>query len=168
MHNHNHIIRDFNLEDSKQITRLFNEFGRYLRDLDTTDLNLILSPANYGDISLAGLLQNIKEKDGKILVVEIAEKIVGFISGVVLHVGFKPDEMDCKPHLMGRVTTLFISKDFRGLGLGLELIEKIETFFREQKCYKVNIEVFGPNNNALNFYEKHKYRVRNYDLVKLL
>ena len=37
------------------------------------------------------------------------------------------------------------------------LLEKMENYFKEMNCKRINIEVFGPNKDGLNFYTKNGY-----------
>lgn len=146
----------------------FFEFGDYIKNSDKTVLDLLLVPDNYGPLFFNKMLQNVKTKNGILYVLEIDKKVCGFIAGVIFDAGIKNNELDCKPHRMGRVADLFVTECYRGLGYGSKMLGKMEKYFKMKKCFKVNIEVFAPNVDAYYFYKKHKYQDRNIDLVKKL
>ena len=66
----------------------------------------------------------------------------------------------------GSVIELIISKESRGTGIGRALLNKIETYFSSIGCKRINIEVFGPNKSAYNFYSKNGYADRDYIVSK--
>lgn len=161
-------IREFNEKDEQELIALFFEFGTYIKYLDKNYLDLLIVREDYGQVFYKKMINDVKNKDGKLYIAEDNGKIIGFIAGVILEVGNQEDESDCKPHRMGRIIDLYLSEKYRGKGYGSKLIEKMESYFKEKNCYKVNIEVFGPNVKAYKFYKKHGFSERNIDLVKVL
>ena len=57
---------------------------------------------------------------------------------------------------------------YRGLRLGKKLMRQMENYFKKNKCDAIRVEVFAPNKNAHNFYERLDYLDRVIDMVKLL
>ncbi len=161
-------IRGLQPQDRTKLITLFTEFGHYLEKLDQVALKLLIVPKNYGEFFYQKMIGDVEKKQGKVWVVEVEEEIVGFIAGVVIEVGDSLDEIDCKAHLMGRVIELFINEKYRNQGLGKKLMEEMIDYFKVKGCYKVNIEVFGPNQNAYHFYKKLGFQDRSYDLTKVL
>ena len=47
-------------------------------------------------------------------------------------------------------------------------MKKIEEYLKSAGCVRVTIEVYGPNKNALNFYDKNGYEVVEYYVTKRL
>lgn len=164
----NIIIREFVGKDEAGLIKLFFEFGDYLKELDKKYLSLIIVPNNYGQAFYQKMITDVKNKKGKIFILEDSKKIVGFVAGVILEVGERDDEIDCRSHRMGRVIELFITKKYRSLGYGSKLMSEILKYFKKNNCYKVNIEVFRPNVSAYNFYKKHGFTERNIDMVKVI
>jgi ribosomal protein S18 acetylase RimI-like enzyme len=160
-------IREYQNNDQAQIIQLFFEFGKYLQQLDKASLDLIIVPQDYGQKFCAKMLQDVAKNRGKIYVLENPnQQVVGFIAGVIFQIGNSDEELDCKPHTMGRIIELFINQNYRGQGLGTKLMQKMEQYFKEQQCYKINIEVFAPNVDSYRFYKSHGYIDRNIDLAK--
>lgn len=161
-------IRKIKSNDKSQLIKLFFEFGQYLASLDKNTFNLLIVPDNYGERFYMRMIENVEKNNGIIYVLKTDSCVVGFVAGVIFEVGNKKDEIDCKPHRMGRVIELFINHTHRGQGLGKKLMEKVLDYFKDQNCYKVNIEVFAPNQKAYFFYKKLGFQDRSYDLIKLL
>jgi ribosomal protein S18 acetylase RimI-like enzyme len=161
-------IIEFKKEYKEQIIKLFFEFGGYLKKLDENHLNLITVPDNYGEYYYKNLIDETVKKDGKILLLMDGEKVAGFIAGILKKIGETDKELDCKPHLMGRVIELYISKNSRHKGFGSKLMAEMVKYFKSKNCYKVNIEAFGPNTRAIEFYQKQGFEVRNVDLTKVI
>ena len=161
-------IRESVESDKSSLIKLFFEFGEFLKKTDEKYLNMLLVPEDYGQRYYKMMIDDVEKKQGKIYVVEDSERLVGFIAGVILEVGNNEEEFDFKPHRMGRVIELFLEEKYRGMGLGSVLIKKMEEYFKENKCYKINIEVFAPNVNSYKFYKKHGYTDRNNDVVKVI
>ena len=112
------LIRECKESDKSDLIELFFEFGRYLEKLDKECLNLVTVPEDYGQKFYNKMIDEVKTKKGKIFVLENNQKLVGFIAGVIIEVGSNDDELDCKPHRMGRVIELFINEKYRGIGYG--------------------------------------------------
>jgi ribosomal protein S18 acetylase RimI-like enzyme len=161
-------IREFQKSDKPQIIELFFEFGEYLKKLDEKFLNLIIVPKNYGQRFYKSMLRDVKKSNGKIFIAEAEGKVAGFVAGVIFDVGKIKDEFDCKPHRMGRIKELFLNEKYRGNGTGKKLMDAMQSYFKENHCFKVNVEVFSPNANSLSFYKKYGFNERNVDLVKVI
>lgn len=53
--------------------------------------------------------------------------------------------------------TIAIRKEYRGKGIGSALMEKAEEYARERGCRRMELEVFGKNENAIALYKKRGY-----------
>ena len=80
----------------------------------------------------------------------------------------KNNLFECVPTKSGRILELFILDSYRGLRLGKKLMQQMENYFKKNNCDIVRVEVFVPNKNAHNFYEKLDYSDRVIDMIKLL
>ena len=163
----NIIIREYQPMDKNLLIGLFNEFGKYLETLDSNSLKLLRVKDDYGEQFFSKMKREIDDNEGVIYVVEKGGKLVGFSSGIVNNIGNDPID-DCKPHVTGRLTELFISEKFRKKGLGTKLLNEMMKFFKKNNCYKVNVEVFAPNILAYKYYKTQGFIDRNFDLVKVL
>ena len=70
------------------------------------------------------------------------------------------DYLDYKCPKCGVVTELVVSKNIRGKGIGKELMQVMEKYFKSIECEYISIEVFAYNKNAIRFYESEGYHTR--------
>lgn len=159
-------IRQYRISDSEQIKRLFLEFGNYLKGLD--DLGLVVVKDSYGEVSLKKMLENTHDGCGITFVAENDEHlVVGFIAGMVTDVG-GIDDVDHRPHKSGKVFEFFVTKKYQSNGIGQKLMQKMESYFKEKGCLKMNLDMMARNERAFAFYKKFGFNIRNYELVKML
>lgn len=158
-------IREYTIEDKEAIISAQYRFQGYLAEID--DLKLLRCNPGYGEAYTEDLLKKVTERGGKIFVAEEGEKIVGFVAGVFDEQS-DLDKLGHKVMKYGDILDLFVEEEFRGTGIGKELMNKMEDYFRSQKCDVVVIEVFGPNNKAHQFYEQLGYADRDYRVQKIL
>jgi len=70
----------------------------------------------------------------------------------------------CPPR--GEITELIVTQKIRSNGVGKALMEKMESYFKEQGCEWVLVDVFAYNANAIDFYSRRGYHPRMYTNVK--
>lgn len=104
-------------------------------------------------------LDNIKNQNGKCILAIEDSKVVGLVMGTIPEYE-KYDYLDYKCPKRGIVTELIVSKYIRGKGIGRQLLEKIEEYFKSQNCEYVLIDVFAYNDRAINFYNNNGYHAR--------
>lgn len=159
------VIRDFITQDIEPMIAAQYRFQGYLAEID--DLKRVQCNPGYGEAYTDDLLKKIKEQCGHIYVAEEEGEMVGFIAGVI-ETQTELDKLSHIPLKHGRVLDLFVESNYRGSGVGKQLMAKIEHYFRDQQCDAIMIEVFGPNKKAKQFYEQLGYADRDYDLQKSL
>ena len=89
-------------------------------------------------------LKLITKNNGKIFLAFIGKEIAGCIVGIIEKQP-KEELFECIPTLSGRVQELFIFDKFRSLGIGKELMKKMEEYFISKRCSVIRVEVFKPN-----------------------
>lgn len=161
------IIRPYQEQDKQQLIQICQVFGEYMQKLDEPYLDMMVVSDNYGELLLARTIEDIRINNGIILVAEKNSQIIGFAACITKLLGQEPED-DCKPHKMGRVTELYIDEKYRGQSIGSRLLEHLTEYLMNQSCFKINIEVFAPNQKALKFYQKNGFEIRNYDLTKVI
>lgn len=74
------------------------------------------------------------------------------------------------PFLVSRprahVATVIVASEFRGKGIGRDLMSSVEVFAKEKGAADIRLEVMAFNTNALEFYEGLDYEVMSYRLTK--
>ena len=112
-------------------------------------------------------LEEVKEWNGKCYLAVEDEKAIGLIMGIIP--GYDEfDYLDYKCPKRGEITELVVSSKVRSKGIGNLLMSEMEKYFKECGCEYVLVDVFGYNDNAIKFYDKHGYHTRMYVDIKKL
>ena len=147
-------IIEYNSKYDEQIKDLLVELQNYLIDID--DWHTQIMHPKYRDDIFKMDIDKINTQKGKMYLAIKNNLILGLIIGTV----DEKDEIDKLTNdcaKTGSVIELIVKNNIRGNGIGKLLLEKIENYFKDVNCKRINIEVFGPNKRALNFYEKNGY-----------
>jgi len=154
--------RESNLED---LERCMEKLQDFLVSIDS--LKRLRRPPAFGKNYTKNLIKKISKQQGLIILAYDKEKIVGCIAGVIEKQS-KDNLLECIPTKSGRILELFVLGGYRGLRLGKRLMQRMEDYFKKNKCDIVRVEVFVPNKNTHNFYQKLDYSDRAIDMIKLL
>lgn len=112
------------------------------------------------------LLEQVQDK-GMILLAKNEDMVVGFIAGAILEED-SDALLDHYPAKEGKIIELIVSQKHRGQGAGRMLIEKIEEYFKKNKCEYIRVGCFTPNIGSHAFYEKCGYGDRYVEMLKKL
>lgn len=150
-------IIEYNSEYDEQVKDLLVELQNYLINIDDWHTQVMLP--EYREKSFQMDIKKVNNQEGKIYLAIENNLIIGLVMGIVE----EKDEIDKLTNdcaKTGSVIELIVKDNIRGNGIGKLLLEKIEEYFKNIDCKRINIEVFGPNKKGLNFYEKNDYIVR--------
>ena len=156
-------IIEYSSEYNEQIKNLLVELQNYLIDID--DWHTQIMYPNYRDDSFKMDLNKVNNQNGKAYLAIQDNEVIGLIMGIVL----VPDEIDVLTNdcaKTGSIIELIVKNSIRRNGIGKELLSKMENYFKSINCDRINIEVFGPNKDGLNFYLKNDYTIRDYIVSK--
>lgn len=142
------------LEDVKD---LLVELEEYILSIDEDNLDN-LHPEYREKMAILDL-EEIKNNNGKCYLAIEEEKVIGLIMGYVITYD-KYDYLDYKCPKSGEVSELIVSKRARNSGIGKNLMNKMEQYFKSINCEYIFIDVFGYNKNAIEFYKKQGYHTR--------
>ena len=159
------MIVEYDSKFDKQIKDLLVELQNYLIDIDDWHTQIMLP--EYREKCFKMDMEKVKNQDGKIYLEIENNTVNGLIMGVVE----EKDDIDKLTNdcaKTGSVIELIVKNNIRGNGIGKNLLEKLEEYFKSINCKRINIEVFGPNKKGLNFYGKNDYVVRDYIVSKKL
>ena len=148
------------LEDVKD---LLVELEEYIISIDMDQLDQ-LHP-DYRDKMAVLDLEEVSNNNGKCYIAVEDDKAIGVIMGIVGTYD-EYDYLDYKCPKRGIVTELVVSKNIRSSGIGQQLMNKMEDFFKNIGCEYILIDVFGYNDNALKFYYKQGYHARMLTTIK--
>ena len=123
----------------------------FLKETDLEEYSaLMFEFSNYKkDITIEYFKEYIQRPDIKILVVRLKDKIIG--TGTI----FKLEKMHNNP--VGQIEDVIITENYRGHGLGKEIINSLlKIGVEEFKCYKVILNCLDKN---IKFYEKCGFNI---------
>lgn len=158
-------IIEYNSKFDNQIKDLLVELQNYLIDID--DWHTQIMSQEYREKYFQLDMEKVKKQNGKVYLAVTNDSVLGLVIGVV-------DEKDSIDELTndcaktGSILELIVNSNERGNGIGKLLLNQIESYFKSVDCVRINIEVFGPNQSALNFYKKNDYVVRDIVVSKRL
>ena len=148
------------LEDVKD---LLVELEEYILSIDKDNLDQ-LHP-EYRDKMAVLDLEDVKNNDGKCYIAIKNDKAVGLIMGCIFPYD-EYDYLDYKCPKRGEITELIVTSKIRSKGVGQELINKMEEYFKSIGCEYIIVDVFAYNEIGINFYNKKGYHSRMYTNIK--
>ena len=150
------------LEDVKD---LLVELEEYILPIDKDNLDQ-LHP-EYRDKMAILDLEEVNNNNGKCYIAVEDDKAIGVIMGTIPSYD-EYDYLDYKCPKKGEITELIVSQKVRSKGVGQQLMQKMEEYFKSQNCEYVHIDVFAYNDTAINFYRKQGYHTRMFIDIKKL
>ena len=145
------------------IRNLLVELEEYIVSIDKDNLDQV--GKDYREKMALCDLKLVKENNGKTYLAILNNKVIGLIMGIEIKYS-KEDYFDYKCPKKGSIIELIVTKNFRTSGVGKVLMKKMEDYFLSIGCEYISIDVFGYNENAINFYSKEGYHTRMLDMIK--
>ena len=136
---------------------LLTELEEYIVSIDKDKLDHV-HHEYYDKMALVDL-EEVKNNDGKCYLAIENGKAIGLIMGIIVKFN-QYDYLDYKCPKEGKITELIVSKKSRYNGIGKQLIDKLEMYFKSVNCKYILVDVFAYNDNAINFYNKNGYHSR--------
>lgn len=148
------------LEDVKD---LLVELEEYILTIDEDNLDQ-LHP-EYREKMAVLDLEEVKENNGKCYLYIEDDKVVGLIMGTIIKFD-EYDYLDYKCPKEGEITELIVTSKVRSKGVGQELMNKMEEYFKSVGCKYILVDVFAYNKIGFNFYTKNDYHSRMKTMIK--
>ena len=148
------------LDDIKD---LLVELEEYIISIDKDQLDTLHK--DYRDKMAIIDLEEVKNNNGKCYLYIEDNRVVGLIMGIIDKYD-EYDYLDYKCPKRGRITELIVSQKIRSKGIGTKLINRMESYFKENNCEYIIVEVFAYNDNAISFYNKENYHSRMLNMIK--
>lgn len=139
------------------------ELQDYLVQIDP--LQLRIRSSKFGKIYTENLFKKINKYNGIIYIAKDKKSIVGMVAGIIEEFT-KNDEIEIVHLKFARVEELIVNEKYRGKKIGSLLMDKIEKYFKNQKCDYIYVKVFEPNKKTHKLYEKLGYQDRMVDMMK--
>ncbi len=159
------VIREYTIEDKEKLIAVLYRFQGYLVELDP--LKRIQCQPGYGEAYVEDLLEKIAKYQGTIIIVEENEKVIGFAAGYIEEIP-KHEQLGYVPIISGYIPDVYLDPEYRGSGIGKQVMEKMEQYFKEKKCTMVSFRVFKENESAHEFYKTLGYEDRDYIMEKMI
>ena len=131
------------------VKSLLTELEEYIVSIDKDSLDHVHSDY-YGKMALIDL-DEVKNNDGKCYLAIDDGNVIGLIMGIVISFS-EYDYLDYKCPKEGKITELIVSKNARSKGVGKQLIQRIEDYFKNIGCEYILVDVFAYNDIAIDFY----------------
>jgi ribosomal protein S18 acetylase RimI-like enzyme len=159
------VIRAFDERDRAEVERLMDAFGDEIAAMDP--FGRVIRSDGFARFYVDKMLSEAGGGEGVVLIAEERGRIVGFGAGAVRE-RREDDVHQLAPFHDGEVTELYVVPDARNRGIGTALLGALETWFAEEGCGAVHIEVFAPNQGAIRFYRRLGYEPRDILQIKSL
>ena len=150
------------LEDVKD---LLTELEEYLVSIDKDNLDQV-HPEYHDKMAILDL-DEVNKYNGKCYLAIENDKAIGLIMGMVPDYD-EYDYLDYKCPKRGIIKELIVTKKTRSKGVGQQLMNKMEEYFKSVRCEYVLVDVFAYNEPAIKFYDKKGYHPRMYTNIKKL
>ena len=142
---------------------LLTELEEYIVSIDKDMLDHV--HYEYHDKMALVDLEEVKNNDGKCYLAIENGKAIGLIMGIIVKFN-QYDYLDYKCPKRGEITELIVTNKIRSKGIGQELINKMEEYFKSVGCEYVIVDVFAYNDIGKNFYNKKDYHARMETMIK--
>ena len=106
-------------------------------------------------------IKNYQKPDYHLLVAEVEDKVVGFVSLHWYDVFYKSESV-------GRITAFCVDQEIRSKGIGRTLLLTAEDFFREKGCYCIEVSSNIRRPDAHRFYLQNGYIINSKRFIKLI
>ena len=148
------------LEDVRD---LLTELEEYIVSIDKDELDQV-HPEYHEKMALVDL-DEVNKNNGKCYLAIENDKAIGLIMGTIPQYE-EYDYLDYKCPKRGEITELIVTNKIRSKGIGQELINKMEEYFKSVGCEYVIVDVFAYNDIGKNFYNKKDYHARMETMIK--
>ena len=142
---------------------LLTELEEYIVSIDKDELDHV-HPEYHEKMALLDL-KDVNDNNGKCYLAIENDRAIGLIMGTIPPYD-EYDYLDYKCPKRGIITELIVTSKIRSNGVGKELMNKMEKYFKNEGCEYVLVDVFAYNENAINFYNKRGYHPRMYVDIK--
>lgn len=141
------------------------ELQKYILEIDNFHLNILSN--DYREKYFEYMIKDCEANQGVVYVAVDNNIVVGMIAGFVQNYDSR-DNLDYACPKKRIIAELIVSKTARCGGIGTQLLEEMEKYFKSIDCKYSQIDVFAPNENAKKFYNKNGYQNRMITMFKKL
>ncbi len=156
-------IKEYEEKYLEDVKDLLVELEEYILSIDEDELDQ-LHPEYREKMAIIDL-DDVNKNNGKCYVAIENGKAIGVIMGTIPP--YDPyDYLDYKCPKRGIITELIVTSKIRSKGVGKQLMEKMESYFKSCGCEYVLVDVFAYNTNGYGFYSNRDYHSRMHTMIK--
>ena len=155
-------IIDYSSKYDNDIKDLLVELQEHIVKIDKEKYNILTD--DYREKYFEKTMSEVDKFEGKIFLAIEGEKAIGLIVGLINNE--EENTYDFSAPKRGRVTELIVSKNCRSNGVGKQLLNEMEKYFKKVGCLGILIDVFAYNTQEKKFYYKNGYFNRNIEVMK--
>lgn len=155
-------IIEYESKYNEIIKDLLVEIQEYIVEIDREKFNKLTN--EYREKYFDETMQEVKKYKGKIFLAKEENEIVGLVIGYIHNE--EVDSYDFSAPKRGFIKDLVVSKNYRSKGIGKQLLNAMETYFKDIGCKGVLLNVFAYNENAMQLYIKNGYFNRCIEMMK--
>lgn len=159
-------FREYQESDKELVRQFIEKLQDYV--VATDPIKRVRRLPGLSELGLKKVLEKLEKNRGKVYFAHEGEKNVGYIFGFVCDKQSEEKLLEVVPSQVGQIEDVYVEEEFRGRGVGKLLMEKMESYLKEQGCDSVWLEVFAPNTNAHGTYTKLGYVDREIGMLKKL
>ncbi len=156
--------REYAEEDKKDLIALEHELEEFQKQIDP--LKRVQNLKGFAELEIENTLKDLNKNKGRIWFAMDGNTKIGCVIGIAWNKQPEKSRLEIGPHKLGEVMHLYVEKEYRGKGIGKQLLSLIENYFRKENCDSVWLDVFSPNINAHELYKKVGFVDRQIGMLK--
>lgn len=159
-------LRSYKKSDNADLIYLIEEMHKSMMHFDT--LGEYGLKRGYGAVKLKEILKGVSKKSVLLYVAEVDRRVVGYVTGEISEKPSKEEQLGLKFPLVrfGTINELYVDPQYRELGVGIRLMDKIESSLRRKGCNCMSFGAYMQNKKAIEFYKGRGYTVASVSLFK--
>lgn len=157
-------FREYQESDNELVRQFIEKLEDFV--VTTDQIKRIRRLPGLSELGLKYVLKKLEKNRGRIYFAVENDREVGYIFGFVCDKQSEEKLLEVVPSKVGQIEDVYVEEGFRGRGIGKLLMEKMESYLKEQGCDSVWLEVFAPNSNAHKTYLKLGYVDREIGMLK--
>ena len=161
------MIREFKSSDRKALDEMQFELQKFFSEVDRTGESLPYKNIDGANQYMQKMLDDVMSMNGKIFVAE-EDKAAGFIQGVIIEHKKGEDEiydLSHSPSKEGWIGLFYVKPEYRGKGIGQDLLDEMKKYFKSQNCTDIRLLVLSDNAHAIEVYEKNGFIGHNLEMI---
>ena len=138
-------IRTANQSDAKSLLSLTLALQRHVEKSDSSLWKLTNEPKKYMEKEVKEMLEG---SDKLVIITQNKKKIIGFAYASI------QESERYSPKRVGKIEKIFVSKEWREQGIGIQLLNTLYRFFKSKDIKEITLRYAKKNKEGQNFWKK--------------